>query len=186
MGQVLSSMGQQGGGYGGRQMYGGGSGYGRRPVNHADNMGGNPSWIGAPRQHPGASDPLGNPIDPTGGVNGPNGDWPGYYLGGGGALPKPQPTTGGGAYTGPIGNGPTGEGGGYANPAKGYASDGGGVSATPNPQPGTTVTNEGGGENLGGYTPVKSPTTTPTEGWASDASPQNPMRRRGRMFDGMY
>lgn len=160
MGQVLSGLGGQ---------YGGG---GRRAVGPGQNSGGSPNYIGAPRGY-----------DPTGGVNGPNGNWPGYYLGGGGALPgsgstsdRPSPYP----YSDPLGGqhsggkadgtGPVGA----TNPSpsspwKGFGDDprggyvdrtsGGGVDATPDPLGPMTIEKEGG--------PAMDP----------KSQPQNPMRR---------
>lgn len=102
MGQVLSGAGQ--GGYSNGGSGGGYGGYGQRYGNSRVSMG-----AGRQNIHPRGTynstydpnDPMGlggaggAKYDPTGGVNGPNGDWPGYYLGAGGPLPKPpsQPPT---------------------------------------------------------------------------------------------
>ena len=166
MGQILSGLGGQYGG--GSQMQGGG-GYGRRPVGGGQNSGGNPNYIGAPRS--------------DGGVNGPNGNWPGYYLGGGGALPNSGPTSdrvnpypyggGGSPASDPLGNtlggtdpkstfsprqrtDPHGLPGGTIMPG----TLAGGVEATPDPLGPMTMENEG------------SPTVDPK------SQPQNPMRRQ--------
>ena len=178
MGQILSGLGGQ---YGGGSQYGGG---GRRPVGGGQNSGGNPNYIGAPRGY-----------DPTGGVNGPNGNWPGYYLGGGGALPNSGPTSdranpypyggGGSPASDPLGN-PLGGMKGHAyvptpNEKDPYGLPGGSGGGAP--KEGIVGSDPGTQKPVGSYgveaTPDPlGPMTMGNEGGVDPKSrPQNPMRR---------
>lgn len=192
MGQILSAYGgQAGGGYGmQRRPVGGGYGKGGyadfgSPKTYG---GGNPY---APYQAGFGTDPR---LGPEAEHNGPGGQWPGYYIGGGGPSGPPNGGSGNNTYNpyDPMGLG--GAGGGGRRPVGPGQNSGGnpnwiGAPKAGGGDPGDVDHPAGWGEptEVGGPDSGVSATPYPTTGMTmtneSGGNLQNPMRRRRGGYD---